>query len=198
MRNHLIHTMLVFLAAVTTCGTSVPVFADADPAPTATEVLSVMGQLKEERCLYNPHAKGCDRLGHFDKGPDAKRIAAAIAGAADGSLTGERRLDAALMATFSSYESGNKADAVGDSGKAHGCFQMHYIDADDAFDPARAAPLWRSLAVSSMKMGACATNPPDERLAGIAGSCVYPPARVKVRQRVQAARDALAAAGAAD
>ena len=169
-----------------------PAFAEVDQAPTVDDVVSMMAKLPSEVCLYQPARKGCDRPGGYDKGPDAHRIASAIASSADGSITGSRRFDAALMATFSSYESGNKADAVGDAGRAHGAWQMHYVSEDLASDPFKAAPLWRSLAVSSMATKTCAALPPDERLASVAGSCAYEPARRKVRQRMQAARDALA------
>lgn len=168
-----------------------PAYAVDDPAPTLDDVVHVMSKLPPEKCLYQPAGKGCDRPGGYDKGPDAQRIAAAIVESADGRLTGTRRGDAALMATFSSYESGNKADAVGDVGKALGCMQLHYVGPDVAFDPSRALPTWRGIAKGTMEAKACAANAPDERLAGVAGSCTYEPARRKVRQRVQAARAAL-------
>jgi hypothetical protein len=168
-----------------------PVFAESDPAPTAAEIVGVMAKLPSEACLFHPKGVGCDHPGGYDKGPDARRIAEAIATTANGAIMGSRKLDAAVMATFSSYESGNNASAVGDHGKAHGAWQMWFASEDIAFDPAQAALVWRSLAVSSMNTGACKTLPPDEKLAGLAGSCVYYPARVKVRQRVQAARAAL-------
>ena len=167
-----------------------PVFARSERV-TSDEVLGVMARLPSEACLYHPHGKRCSKPGGYDQGPDAQRIADAIARHADGAITGNPELDAAIEATFSSYESGNKADAVGDSGKAKGAWQLHFADEAVAFDPEQAVTWWRSIAVGTMKVGACATNPPDERLAGLAGSCTFPAARRKVRQRVQAARDAL-------
>lgn len=91
------------------------------------------------------------------------------------------------MAIFSSYESGNKADAIGDGGKSLGAFQVRYASPEVAFDPARAVLWWRSIAVGSLK--ACEKNDPDERLASVAGGCSYPSARRKVRQRVKIARE---------
>lgn len=177
------------------CGAVAPAFAEGVPgeaAPvTVDTVLGVMHRLPEERCLYNPRGKRCDLPGGYDKGPDARRIADAIARTADGAITGDKALDASVMATFSSYESGNNASAVGDGTKAKGAWQLHFVDDAVAFDPEQAVTWWRSIAVGTMKVGACATNPPDEKLAGIAGSCTYEPARRKVRQRVQAARAAL-------
>jgi hypothetical protein len=91
------------------------------------------------------------------------------------------------MAAFSSYESGNKADAVGDHGQSHGAFQIKYLPPDVANDPGRAASNWVALA----RDGACKELPLDERLAGLAGSCASGKARQKVRLRVRAAREAL-------
>ena len=169
--------------------------------PTADDVLKMMASIPEERCLYNRHAKGCDHPGGYDKGPDARRIADAIAPAADGSIYGSPRFDAALMAIFTSYESGNKADAEGDCNeqhqcRAHGAFQLWYVSEEIAYDPLRAAPTWRSMAVSSTKT--CAKNVDDEKLASLAGGCTFSKARQKVRQRTQLAReivDAMAKAG---
>ena len=189
-------TTLVLVAAA--CGVA-PAFADAGPMVTVDTVLGVMRRLPEERCLYNPHGKNCELPGGYDRGPDAHRIADAIAKIANGCLTGDRAIDAAVMATFSSYESGNNAEAAGDCKggttdkamcAAHGAWQIQFVSPDIATDPYQAAATWLSIARSSMSMGACASNPPDERLAGIAGSCTYGPARRKVRQRVQAARAA--------
>jgi hypothetical protein len=184
--------ILALLFTLSVCDVE-PVLATEDPAPTADDVLGVMSRLRPEACLYNRAAAGCDRPGRYDKGPDARRIAEGIAAAADGSLTGTRQQDAALMATFTSYESGNVATAVGDGGRAHGAFQLHYVPEQVAFDPLRAAPIWRSIARETMTSAVCKDNPPDERLAGVAGSCSYAKARRKVRQRMQAARDALSA-----
>ena len=168
-----------------------PAFGETDPAPTAQDVVGVMAKLPPEACLYS--GKKC-KPGGYDKGPDARRIAAAIASSADGSLTGTRVGDAALMATYSSFESGNNASATGDCTaagvcRAHGAWQIWYVPEDVAFDPARAASVWKSIAASSMKT--CDKNAPDERLASVAGSCTFWKARQKVRQRAQAARDAL-------
>ncbi len=181
---------LAVMFVVTTCE-STPVPAYTDPTPTTDDVLGVMARLPEERCLFNPKGKGCGHPAGYDKGPDAARIAAAIAASADGRITGTRREDAALIATFTSYESGNKADAVGDMGKALGALQLHYVGPDVAFDPARAVPYWRAIAVGTKQAPGCRDNKPDEQLAGIAGSCTYEPARRKVRQRMVAARAAL-------
>jgi hypothetical protein len=172
-----------------------PAFGDTDPAPTADQVFGVMSRLKPEGCLYNVHGKGCDRPGGYQHGPDARRIAAAIASTVDGTLTGTRVGDAALMATYTSFESGNLATATGDCRadgvcRAHGAFQLWFVPEEVAFDPARAASVWKSVAASSMKT--CEKNVPDERMASVAGSCSYAKARQKVRQRAQAARDALA------
>jgi hypothetical protein len=172
-----------------------PVLADPDPVPTVDDVLAVMASIPEEHCLFNPKGKGCGKPARYDRGPDARRIALAIVANANGGLTGSRKLDAAVYATYSSYESGNNASARGDCNedktvcKANGPWQIWYISPEVASDPDRAAPVWRSIATSSLK--ACASNPPDERMASVAGSCSYLPARVKVRQRLQAARDAL-------
>jgi hypothetical protein len=168
-----------------------PVFAEDEqdvPALTSAEVVKVMAALPPEGCLFNPHAKYCATPGGFDRGPDAKRIADAIVGAANGHVTGDRRLDAALMATYSSYESGNKADAVGDGGLAHGAWQLHYVPEEVAFQPSRAASIWIARAVETMNGPACSGNAPDERLAGLAGSCSYELARRRVRQRLAIAR----------
>ncbi len=192
MKNTLLAALTLPVMMLSTCVDMTPVFADPDPAPTAADVMHMMARLPAEKCLYNAHGKGCDKPGGYDKGPDAARIADAIAHGADGSLTGTRREDAALMATFSSYESGNKADAVGDSGRARGAWQLHYVADSVAFDPARAVSVWRSIALGTMKAAVCRDNAPDERLAGVAGSCSYAPARRKVRQRVQVARGVLA------
>jgi hypothetical protein len=185
------HILLAVLAALgtstdPTCGDiTTPAFAETDRAPTVNEVIRVMASIPEERCLYNPNGKHCDQPAGHEKGPDARRIAQAIVANADGSLLGSKIDDAALMAVFSSYESGNKADAVGDGGKAIGAWQIHYFG-DVAFDPDQAAPIWRSIAKASLKV--CSANEPDERLASVAGSCSYPAAKRKVRQRVQLAR----------
>lgn len=196
MKNQLCFAVMAILSTASTC-IEEPVFADADPAPTVDDVIGVMKRLRHERCLFHPAGAGCDRPGGYDRGPDARRIAAAIVANANGAIAGSRKLDAAVMATYSSYESGNDASAKGDCDssktmcRAKGAWQMWFASDDIAFDPAQAAPVWRSLAVSSMRTGACATLPPDEKLAGLAGSCVYYPARVKVRQRMAAARAAL-------
>jgi len=168
-----------------------PVFADPDPAPTVEDVLGVMHRLPEERCIYREKSNCRTTPGRYDRGPDARRIAQAIVANADGSLTGTRALDAAVYATYSSYESGNDASAVGDHGRAHGPWQIWFVSEAVATDPMQAAPVWRSIAASSMATKACAALPEDERLAGLAGSCSYQPARRKVRLRMQAARDAL-------
>ena len=183
---------------VSMLATCVPELAPAtdDPAPTVADVLGVMNRLPEERCLSNRSGKRCDQPGRYDRGPDARRIADAIVANADGRITGARKLDAALYATYSSYESGNDAGARGDCNadrsvcKANGPWQIWFVSEDVAMDPGRAAPVWRSIASGSIK--ACEKNDPDERLASVAGSCSYAPARRKVRLRMQAARDALA------
>ena len=99
-------------------------------------------------------------------------------------LRGSREQDAALIVTFSSYESGNDAHAVGDHGKSHGMLQIKYLPQDVAEDPERAVPNWIALA----RDGACKDLPQDEKLAGLAGSCQSAKARRKVRQRVEAAQ----------
>jgi hypothetical protein len=184
--------LILLFAFLSVCAPE-PVFAGSDHLERIQpeEVIGVMSRLPPEACLYRPHGKGCDKPGGYDKGPDAVRIAEAIARHADGAISGNPELDAAIEATFSSYESGNKADAVGDAGKAKGAWQLHFADESVAFDPEQAVTWWRSIAVGTMKVGSCANNPPDERLAGLAGSCTFEPARRKVRQRVQAAREAL-------
>jgi hypothetical protein len=171
-----------------------PVFAEDanDEVPlTSAEIVKVMAALPPEGCLFNPHAKYCAAPGGFDRGPDAKRIAEAIVVAANGRVTGSKRLDASLMATYSSYESGNKADAVGDSGKSLGAWQIKFIG-ETMFDPRQAAIVWRARAIDAEEV--CKNLPPDERLASLAGGCMYPKVRQKVRQRMQAARVALDAA----
>ena len=167
------------------CEGSEPAFADADRAPTVDDVVHVMRVLPPEACLYT--GKAC-KPGRYDQGPDARRIAAAIVSHVDGTLTGDRAHDAALVATFSSYESGNDARAVGDHGKSHGMLQIKYLPQEVAENPDRAVPNWIALA----RDGACKDLPVDEKLAGLAGSCLSAKARQKVRQRAQAARDALA------
>jgi len=171
----------------------IPALAVEDRVPTADDVIAVMSQIPEERCLYGQQA--CrERAGHYEHGPDARRIAEAIVAAADGSLTGTRLGDASLMAVFTSYESGNDASARGDCKDAdrrlcrsNGAFQLMFITPEVAFDPAQAAPVWRAIARGSIK--ACKDNPDDEKLASVAGSCSFWKARQKVRQRVQLARE---------
>lgn len=164
-------------------GTCSPTLAPAteDAAPTAAEVLQMMSKLPAEMCLYT--GKRCEPAG-FDKGPDARRIADAIAHAATGELRGTRLEDAALMATYSSYESGNDAHATGDSGRSHGAWQIKFAPAEVSEQPDRAASIWLSLA----RDGACKGVADDEKLAGLAGSCTSSAARQKVRQRAQLAR----------
>jgi len=183
---------LAALTMISTCSpASTPAFAEDAPSATVDDVLGVMHRLPEEGCLYNPHGKGCTMPGRFDHGPDARRIAESIVVAADGSITGNRALDAAVMATFSSYESGNDASAVGDRGRARGAMQLWFVSDSVAFDPAQSVLAWRAIARGSVKM--CKDNAADEKLASVAGSCSYWKARQKVRQRMQAARDALTA-----
>jgi hypothetical protein len=150
---------------------------------TTQDVLGFMAAVPPEGCLYS--GKSCKPAG-YDKGPDALRIAQAIAATASGEILGNARDDAALMAVFSSYESGNDTRAEGDHHSSHGAFQIKFVPQDVAEDPVRAAPIWRSLAL--LGMSACAKNDPDERLASVAGSCSATKAKTKVRQRVQLAR----------
>jgi hypothetical protein len=187
MKKTLLAILALAASTEPSCGdiAGTPAFAVEDRAPTVDDVVRVMATIPEERCLYNPGGKRCDQPGRYDRGPDARRIAGAIVANADGSLTGTKREDAAVMAVFSSFESGNNASAVGDGGRARGALQLWYFG-DEAFDPDQAVPIWRSIARGSIK--ACSANVPDERLASVAGGCSYPPAKRKVRQRVELAR----------
>jgi hypothetical protein len=184
--------LIPFLVVLSVCE-PLPALADGvdeQAALTTKQILGVMAQLPPEGCLYNAHGRSCDRPGGFDRGPDAKRIADAIVATADGRVTGDRELDASLMAVYSSYESGNDANAKGDSGRSLGAWQIMFIG-ETMYDPMRAAPVWRARAIESARV--CGKLPVDEQLASLAGGCMYPKTRQKVRQRMQAARTALAA-----
>jgi len=197
--KHLAVSLFVaLLSTAPDCGGE-PAFAapvDGVEAPLTVDqiVNGVMAKVPSEGCLYNREGKGCAKQfehgAGFQRGPDARRIAEAIARTADGRITGSKRTDAALMAVFSSYESGNKADAVGDGGKSYGAWQIRYLG-DAMFDPALAAPAWRSIAIESIRV--CKDNAPDQQLASVAGGCRIHQAQVKVRQRVALARDLAAA-----
>jgi hypothetical protein len=197
MNSKLIRTVLLAWGFTLAMCAPAPVFAEqASDVPvvviTIDDVLGVMRHLPPEGCLYNPHGRGCDRPGGYDRGPDARRIAEAIVKAADGRITGGVRLDAALMATYSSYESGNTANAKGDGGASLGAWQIKYIG-ETMFDPAAAVVVWRSRAVDSMRVCTARGAAPDEGLASLAGGCDFAQTRRKVRMRLKAARDALAA-----
>ena len=175
---------------------SVDVARAVDERPTTQDVLDIMSKLPPETCLYNPHGIECSKPGGYDRGPDARRIAAGIALAVDGSVRGDMRKEAALAATFSSYESGNRADARGDCHdapdgervcRAKGAFQLWTSDDSMADDPTSAARAWIKMAVDER----CAGLDPSEDLAGLAGSCKSRKARRKVRLRTLAAEAAL-------
>jgi hypothetical protein len=169
---------LILIAALLICTTAT---ADEDRAPSVDQVIDMMAKLPPEGCLYS--GKAC-KPGGYDRGPQAREIAAAIARHATGEILGSRQQDAALLATFSSFESGNDVHAAGDHGKSHGPLQIKYVPQQVAENPDRAVPIWIALA----RDGACAGLPTEEKLAGLAGSCASAKARQKVRQRVMAAR----------
>lgn len=156
---------------------------DAPPETvvTASAVLDMMRLIPLECSLWGSAPRPrcpTDRPAGFELGPDAGAIAAAIARHA------ASRYDAALLAVFSSYESGNDAHAVGDGGKSFGAFQVQGMG-EGAFDPDKAAARWLELARSGQHR--CHRNPPDEQLASVAsGNCDH--GREKVRRRVRLAR----------
>ena len=138
------------------------------------------------------------QLGHwrkagFDKKPEAREIAEAIAAAADGSLLGNVREDAALMAVYAAYEGGMRKCVVGDGGKSWGTWQMQRASWKIACTPSLAIQEWLSRAQWSTK--ACERFPLEERLAQLAsGSCEV--ARPLASRRVRVARKvALLASG---
>ena len=146
-----------YLALLLTATTLIVSPARAAESLTADDVLTMVALI--------PAPNG--RPGGYERAPDARRIADAIAATADGSLLGTPREDASLMAVFASYESGNRVCPAGDGGKALGAWQLHYAGREVACDPARAARWWLAVARASVRL--CADNPPDERLAALAG-----------------------------
>jgi hypothetical protein len=147
---------------------------------SGVEVLEMMERVPSECSLMRRPPHWCPRgPAGFERGRDARLIASAISSVA------KSREEAALLAVFSSYESGNFARAVGDGGRSLGAWQIQGIGAG-AFDPYFAASYWLDLANRNIK--GCWRNAPDERLASLAsGSCFK--ARAKVRLRVRLARE---------
>ena len=135
----------------------------------------------------------------YPNGPTAKysqigsgrEVSIAISRVADGSVTGDAREDAALMAVYAAFESANRGCAVGDGGKALGVWQLQYTSRTVACDPYKAALHWRAMARYSVKMCAADGMPgkadPLARLAlVVSGDCIR--GLKKTRERATLAR----------
>jgi len=113
------------------------------------------------------------------------RAVLAVSEDLDGSLTGSRAGDAALLLVWSFAESDWRACVAGDGGRSLGAFQLQMLDEKRACDVPTAAAEWLRRARRSE--GVCAVLPPDERLAGLAsGACDR--GRELARRRVTEAR----------
>jgi hypothetical protein len=155
---------------------------NATPAAVSVEdVLAMMAQIPNECALYGTSAcnptwkKG--PIG-YDKFPDAREIAEAIAAGVDG--VEAPRLRAAQGAVYAAYESNNRKCAMGDGGAAHGAWQLQGVPEYIACDPLRAFPIWLGKVRASEK--ACAALPVGERFAAVAsGNCEHGRVRVRIR-----------------
>lgn len=169
----------IILAAIASllCDTSAK--ADDDRV-TSDEVLGMMARI--------PSPEGGTRVGGYERGPDAKEIANAIAAHVNRNVDNvfaTRRQTAATMAVYSSYESGNTKCAVGDSGRSLGFLQLQRVSVATACSPFDALVIWASRAKDALET--CANNPPEERLAPLAsGNCAH--ARLKTRGRMMVAK----------
>jgi len=151
--------------------------AHAQDKVTPDDVMAMIAQIPVQLGHWKPAG--------FDRVPDAKAFAEAIADTADGSLLGDVRNDAALMAVFVAYEGGFRKCPVGDGGKSLGGLQLQRASRRVACTPSLAVAEWLARAQESMQT--CAGLPPEERLASLAsGSCQA--GRSLVRRRVQVAR----------
>jgi hypothetical protein len=143
--------LLVSLAA--------PAAADG-PTVTVDEVLSMMTRV--------PGRPGDPRsvAYRWDKKKGAPAVARAIA------ATAPTRTWAARMVVYAIHESGLQLDpcASGDGGKSLGPWQLGGVREEVACDPAKAAPVWLTMARTSAQD--CVKLPPDEAMAElVSGSC---------------------------
>lgn len=141
--------------------------------PLATEdVLAMAARIPREASKTGEPAG-------YDRSPDARAIAAAVATVASD------RQEAALLLVYAAYESDLHIAARGDGGKSRGPWQLKYVPDEVAFSPPRAAHYWLWLAAESKRR--CVDNPADEQLAALAsGYCGR--GRAKVRHRAEVAR----------
>lgn len=122
--------------------------------------------------------RGCESTGAFATVPGAPKIAEAI------SATARSPFEAAEMATYAAFESGNQPRLVSKADpRDRGAWQLRFVADDVAFDPRKAAPVWLKIADASREH--CKDLPPEERLAELAsGSCKYGRAQVRHRHEI--------------
>lgn len=114
-----------------------------------------------------------DTIGHYERGKDAQEIAEAIAAKA------VDLRDAAEMQLYSDYESANRLDALGDSGRSHGAWQIPVV----RIGAERQLAYWLSLREHSIAV--CSDNGRATKLAALAsGSCDRALRKVRLRNDV--------------
>ena len=148
------------------------------PGITADLVADMQAKIPEESRYRAMKPAGFEHAG------DAKVVAEAIARHASSPK------QAAILAVFIAYESGNQLRARGDfrDGVYHsfGPLQLgtHVLPEEDAYDLDKAIVAWQALAASSAAR--CRALPEEEQLAAVAsGNCAH--GHVKSRTRVYVA-----------
>jgi hypothetical protein len=140
--------------------------ASADPPITTDDVLAMMDRVPAtERCRFDKDPL-CTLPYRWSRVGHANRIAYAIAKSAT------TREAAAYLVVYGIREGGNRKDAVGDSGKSYGPWQISLEQApvEVSTDPDKAAPIWLHLADKAR--ADCSSLPEDEQLAQVAsGNC---------------------------
>ncbi len=169
-----------------------PVSAQSVEKVTPEEVAKMMDMLPaSESKLDGPTA-------HYSQIDAGREVAIAISQVADGTVTGDAREDAAVMATFAAFESANHRCAAGDGGKALGVWQLQHTSRIVACDPLKAALHWRAIARYSVKMCAADGMPGKDdwsaRLAlVVSGDCRR--GLAKTRERAMLARRVASSVG---
>lgn len=142
-----------YFAFILAAAIALPVQADE---PKVTVALVQHYQARIPNC-----ERACTGQGAFATAGHALEIARAIARVA------RTPHEAAQLALYAAWESGNDPRAVGDAGRALGAWQLHY---GPGLDLDASARYWLAAAEASRKL--CARLPERERLAAlVSGSC---------------------------